>query len=66
MIVSDWAGSFEVNIISLRMCTEILVIIFDWVAFFEEDVISLQVLSWDNLVSLAYVQCNTRGDVIYC
>ena len=55
MIVSDWAGSFEVNIISLRMCTEILV------SFFEEDVISLQVLSWDNLVSLAYVHCNS-GD----
>ena len=55
VIVSDWTGSFEVNIISLRMCTEILV------SFFVEDVISLQVLSWDNLVSLAYVHCNS-GD----
>ena len=68
MIVSDWAGSFKVNIISLRTCrcTEILVIIFEWVSFFEKDFISLHIVNWDNLVSLAYVHCNTRGGVIYC
>ena len=61
VIVSDWTGSFEVNIISLRTCTETLVIIFDWVGSFEENIISLHVVYWDNLVSLAYVHCNS-GD----
>jgi len=43
VIVSDRAGSFEVNIISLHTCTETLVIIFDWVGSFEENVISLHI-----------------------
>ena len=64
MIVSDGTGSFEVNIISLRTCTETLVIIFDWVGSFEEDVISLHVVYWDNLVSLVCVHCNTDDNFL--